>query len=160
MPNRRFSSVSNGSLIARFMGPTWGPPGSYRPQLGPMLAPWSLLSGLRLEWNEISLSVSTYAVPKMILIVSIRQLVTIFCEVKAIYSTPSGVVIFISKAATETRQCIINCYTTRFNQGYWRVTFTSNGLSKLIVQLGSNFSVKYLCRLQWFACPSADKYKA
>ena len=96
----------------------------------------------------------------MILIVSIRQLVTIFCEVKAIYSTPCGVVIFISKAATETRQCIINCYTTHFNQGYWRVTFTSNGLSKLIVQLGSNFSVKYLCRLQWFACASAEKYKA
>ena len=27
------------------MGPTWGPPGSYRPQMGPMLAPWTLLSG-------------------------------------------------------------------------------------------------------------------
>ena len=26
-------------------GPTWGPPGSYRPQMGPMLAPWTLLSG-------------------------------------------------------------------------------------------------------------------
>ena len=31
--------------IAKFMGPTWGPPGSYRPQMGPMLAPWTLLSG-------------------------------------------------------------------------------------------------------------------
>ena len=28
------------------MGPTWGPPGSRRPQMGPMLAPWTLLSGL------------------------------------------------------------------------------------------------------------------
>ena len=26
-------------------GPTWGPPGSCRPQMGPMLAPWTLLSG-------------------------------------------------------------------------------------------------------------------
>ena len=26
------------------MGPTWGPPGSCRPQMGPMLAPWILLS--------------------------------------------------------------------------------------------------------------------
>ena len=26
-------------------GPTWGPPGSCRPQKGPMLASWSLLSG-------------------------------------------------------------------------------------------------------------------
>ena len=31
--------------IARFMWPTWGPPGSCRPQVGPMLAPWTLLSG-------------------------------------------------------------------------------------------------------------------
>ena len=31
--------------IAKFMGPTWGPPGSCRSQMGPMLAPWALLSG-------------------------------------------------------------------------------------------------------------------
>ena len=30
---------------AKFMGPTWGPPGSCRPQMGPMLALWTLLSG-------------------------------------------------------------------------------------------------------------------
>ena len=34
------------SQIANFMGPTWGPPGSCRPQMGPMLAPWTLLSGM------------------------------------------------------------------------------------------------------------------
>ena len=28
------------------MGSTWGPPGSCRPQIGPMLVPWTLLSGL------------------------------------------------------------------------------------------------------------------
>ena len=28
------------------MGPTWGPSGSCRPQMGPMLAPWTLLSGM------------------------------------------------------------------------------------------------------------------
>ena len=33
------------SLITRFMGPTWGPPGADRIQVGPMLAPWILLSG-------------------------------------------------------------------------------------------------------------------
>ena len=31
--------------IARFVWPTWGPPGSWRPQGGPKLAPWTLLSG-------------------------------------------------------------------------------------------------------------------
>ena len=37
---------SIGTLIARFMGPTWGPSGADRTQVGPMLAPWTLLSGL------------------------------------------------------------------------------------------------------------------
>ena len=32
-------------LIASFMGPTWGPSGADRTQVGPMLAPWTLLSG-------------------------------------------------------------------------------------------------------------------
>ena len=31
--------------IARFMGATWGPSGADRTQVGPMLAPWTLLSG-------------------------------------------------------------------------------------------------------------------
>ena len=33
-----------GPQIAKFMGPTWGPPGSRRPQMGPMLAPWTMLT--------------------------------------------------------------------------------------------------------------------
>ena len=33
------------ALIARFMGPTWDPPGPARTQVGPMLATWTLLSG-------------------------------------------------------------------------------------------------------------------
>ena len=31
--------------ITKFMRPTWSPPGSCRPQMGPMFAPWTLLSG-------------------------------------------------------------------------------------------------------------------
>ena len=34
------------SKIARFMGPTWGVPGYDRTQVGPMLVPWTLRSGL------------------------------------------------------------------------------------------------------------------
>ena len=34
------------SQIARFMGATWGPPGDDRTQVGPTLAPWTLLSGI------------------------------------------------------------------------------------------------------------------
>ena len=40
------------SLIAGFMGPTWGPSGTDRTQVGPMLVPWTLLSGMgRLLWE-------------------------------------------------------------------------------------------------------------
>ena len=41
------STVSNvPSLITRFMGLTWDPSGADRTQVGPMLTPWTLLSGL------------------------------------------------------------------------------------------------------------------
>ena len=36
---------SRQSLIARFMGPTWGPSGADRTQVDPRFAPWTLLSG-------------------------------------------------------------------------------------------------------------------
>ena len=40
-----YSNITAGPLIARFMWPTWGPSGTDRTQVGPMLAPWTLLSG-------------------------------------------------------------------------------------------------------------------
>ena len=42
--------LHKGHQIAKFIGPIWGPPGSCRPQMGPILAPWILLSGPIL-WN-------------------------------------------------------------------------------------------------------------
>ena len=39
------------TLIAKFMGPTWGPPGADRSQVGTMLVPWSLLSGQGCIWG-------------------------------------------------------------------------------------------------------------
>ena len=41
------------SLIARFMGPTWGPSGAGRTQVGPMLAPWTLLSWIAVNGTVI-----------------------------------------------------------------------------------------------------------
>ena len=43
------------TLIARFMGPTWGPPGADRTQVGPMLAPWTLLSGMCHHYQALSI---------------------------------------------------------------------------------------------------------
>ena len=42
------------SRIARSMGPLWGPSGADRTQVGPMLAPWTLLSGQFGEVTECS----------------------------------------------------------------------------------------------------------
>ena len=36
--------ITSATQIARFMGSTWGSPGSCRPQMDPMMVPWSLLS--------------------------------------------------------------------------------------------------------------------
>ena len=49
------------SLIATFMGPTWGPPGSCWPQMSFMLSPWALLSGMyRAVWNLSTTPMSTH----------------------------------------------------------------------------------------------------
>ena len=42
-----FPSSTDLILILSFMGPTWDPSGADRTQVGPMLAPWTLLSGKR-----------------------------------------------------------------------------------------------------------------
>ena len=54
-----------GSLIAMFMGPAWGPPGANRTQVGPMLAPWTLLSGLWL--GHQSFIVQSRTDPKVVI---------------------------------------------------------------------------------------------
>ena len=41
--------LSKWSKIAKFIWPTWGPSGCCRPQVGHMLAPWNLLSGMANE---------------------------------------------------------------------------------------------------------------
>ena len=46
------ASIVVRTLLARFMGPTWGPSGANRTQVGPMLAPWTLLSGQ--SWTQLS----------------------------------------------------------------------------------------------------------
>ena len=45
IPTHAAGRVCSPSQMARFMGPTWGLTGAERTQVGPMLAPWTLLSG-------------------------------------------------------------------------------------------------------------------
>ena len=51
-------SVSQSSLIPRFMGPKWGLPGADRTQVGPIWATWNLLFGIR--HVRISLPTNTW----------------------------------------------------------------------------------------------------
>ena len=48
-------SMLHDRQIAKFRGPTWGPPGPCRPQMGPMLAQWILLSGEILHKTPVRL---------------------------------------------------------------------------------------------------------
>ena len=54
---------SRTSLIVRFMGPTWGPLGADRAHMGPMVATWTLLSGMVNYCCEISLLVILQCYP-------------------------------------------------------------------------------------------------
>ena len=45
MIGRHIDNAGIWTLIAWFMGPTWGPSGADMTQVGPMLTPWTLLSG-------------------------------------------------------------------------------------------------------------------
>ena len=47
---QRIHLSSAGTLIARFMGPTWGPSGADKTQV----APWTLLSGILLGWPAVA----------------------------------------------------------------------------------------------------------
>ena len=47
------------SQIARFIRPTKGPPWSYRPQVGLMLAPWTLLSGMSSWRTSLEFEIGT-----------------------------------------------------------------------------------------------------
>ena len=49
--------------IARFMGPTWDPPGADRTQVGPVLAPWTLLSGYAFCITYLLSGESTQGIP-------------------------------------------------------------------------------------------------
>ena len=58
-----FQSGTSITQVRRVMVPTWGPSGSYLPQMGPMLAPWTLLSGMvqnNMIWNGAMQSIHQY----------------------------------------------------------------------------------------------------
>ena len=61
-PNQRgpWPVTSYGLTIpdSKVLWPTWGPPGSCRPQMGPMLAQWTMLSGYYAPWVQTDIWMS------------------------------------------------------------------------------------------------------
>ena len=56
------------SQIARFMWPIWDPPRSCRPQVGPMFATWTLLSGLLCVCHNTAAWISTWSTHRVLVI--------------------------------------------------------------------------------------------
>ena len=52
------------------MGPTWGPYGADRTQMGPMLAPWTLLSGTMLHFNDVIMSPMVFEITRVSIVCS------------------------------------------------------------------------------------------
>ena len=96
----------NGSFTtqrAAFMGPTWGPPGSCRPQVGPMFAPINFAIRVLIE----SLPGPTYFM--------------VWANVVPVSSTWVATV-HISREPKNTRIWRCQCHTSTFTRGFswWR----------------------------------------
>ena len=48
--------------ITRFMGPTWAPSGADRTQVGPVLAPWTLLSGTHWQFLYLDTDINAFKI--------------------------------------------------------------------------------------------------
>ena len=86
------------TLIARFMGPTRGPSGADRTQVGPMLALWTLLSGYVSNIGNIMVMAASYI------------FVILWCRVEYKYATHWH--IWVSWYVSEKLyECIYMCVT-------------------------------------------------
>ena len=116
------------SHIAGFMGPTWSPPGSCRPQIGPILAPWSLLSGL--TW---SIANTEYRMHK-----DFNNPLQYTCDIShmhslSIYISPSSLINFdLQKSYAHHCTIEISCIKSCFVKAH---TFSTRGSNWLTCKL-------------------------
>ena len=104
-PDTRTANFATGKeypLIARFMGPTWGPSGTDRSQVGHILAPWTLLSGLT---NMLWLVIIKF------ILYGVRPIALNFCEEEHIKRIND----IIRRIATDS---IKTAYCVRCNHNY------------------------------------------
>ena len=118
------------SQIARLTWLTWGPPGSFRPKVGPMLAPWTLLSGL--------FCCTGYVTRVMLTLSSISMSIIILADsgslpntVQKILRMPGDPVQYECKL-TETFMCT----NKRFRSEYLKVKSHSRQNSPICIKFG------------------------
>ena len=89
------------TLIARFMGPAWGPSEADRTQVGPMLAPWTLLSGKKYwgVWSQRACISKTRIVSKNLGIKHIFRFVVEFTSIVSIIRINSTYSLFTTAGA-------------------------------------------------------------
>ena len=104
--DRRYRAINNWARhsLAKFMGPTWGPSGADRTQVGPMLAPWILLSGDIL--NKMKTYVYIWENGKNIFILPINF--KIYCNIHHDYNYHKHFDIWINFFLTASNNQYIN----------------------------------------------------
>ena len=79
--------------IAKFLGPTWGPPGSCRPQVGPMLAPWTLLLGY-ISSTSVAMKLYHWR-PRVVMMPTLSELVALEVVITTASATRLSINTFI-----------------------------------------------------------------
>ena len=110
--------VIRDTLIARFIGTTWGPSGADRTQVGPMLAPWTLWSGYILPPGGQNKMAAALQTTFSIAFLWKKNLVSLFCIHWGMF--PS------SKPALGLSDAI-------WHRGYWSTLAPSHYLNHLWV---------------------------
>ena len=140
------------SQTTKFMGPTWGPSGSCRPQMDPMMAPWTLLSEVTLlmtmTWTQLRLThwgrVTHICVSNLTIIASDDGLSPV--RHQAIIWT-NAVTLLIGSLGTNFSEIVIEIYRFSFKKLHlkmssakWRPTCL--GLNVLSGSLGGIIAVQ------------------
>ena len=95
------------------MGPTWGPPGSCRPQMGPMLVTWTLLSGVGLNAYQLCTRSMLYIYNYKrgdISLVAFRTILRIYDNTIRLVIRAYFLVQWKTKTYGRNRIIIIECY--------------------------------------------------
>ena len=97
------SAPFKSAQTARFTWPTWGPPGSCWPQVGPILAPWTLLSGSGYAIYHLGYGLNKYCYFIGIPVSWLLFFVTRLCNQQVLMYSPMSIPCIIQNGAEGSR---------------------------------------------------------